>query len=104
MELHGVERYVGVHSVMAQDIVRLLYKTTYASWFMNHECFPKDDCLLCECCIVWQQLATNLVEYVCPEDLAHQPDVRVLFFPLFHYIFIGILRIFHLSTASIGRN
>ena len=75
MELHNIERFIGVHSVMAQDIARLLHKTSSASWFMNHECTPQQDCILCECCIVWHQLALCLVEYVCPEDLAHPPDV-----------------------------
>lgn len=75
MELHNVERFIGLHSVMAQDIVRLLHKTISASWFMNHLCTTKHECTLCDVCVVWHQLATILIEYVCPEDLAYPPDV-----------------------------
>lgn len=78
MELHHVESFIGIHSVMAQDITKLLHKTLSASWFMNHVCSSKQDCTLCEACVIWHQLATMLVEYVCPEDLAYPPDVIIL--------------------------
>nr|XP_018900718.1 PREDICTED: protein unc-79 homolog isoform X2 [Bemisia tabaci] len=77
MELHEVERHTGIHTVVAQDVCRLLQDMLSASWLTFHKCTTTPDfseCSLCEILITWHQLCLELVEYIAQENLAHPPD------------------------------
>ncbi|KAI5736841.1 hypothetical protein M8J76_007669 [Diaphorina citri] len=74
MELHRVEKHTGIHTVVSQDICRMLISMMSAPWMQYHVCTQKMDCPICEACIVWHQLSLELVEYVTQEHPAHPPD------------------------------
>lgn len=78
MERHEVERHTGIHTVVAQDICRLIQPMLCASWLISHTCTGsgKTECMHCELAIVWHQLSLELVLYIAQENLAHPPDVR----------------------------
>lgn len=77
MERHEVERFTGIHTVVAQDVCRLLQSMLSTPWLAPHSCkvASKNECPHCELGIVWHQLSLQLVEYIAPENLAHPPDV-----------------------------
>ncbi|RZF46360.1 hypothetical protein LSTR_LSTR011144 [Laodelphax striatellus] len=97
MERHEVERYTGTHTVVAQDVSRLLQSMLLClPWLTSHghahapplpshrpssnphhpppHTLSPDQCPRCDLSIVWHQLALHLVEYIAPENLAHPPD------------------------------
>ncbi|XP_066903218.1 protein unc-79 homolog isoform X4 [Halyomorpha halys] len=76
LERHEIEKHTGIHTVIAQDVCRLLQSMMCASWLIPHSCEgqTKNDCIQCELVIVWHQLAHQLIEYIAQENLAHPPD------------------------------
>uniref|UniRef100_A0A8D8RWG0 Protein unc-79 homolog n=1 Tax=Cacopsylla melanoneura TaxID=428564 RepID=A0A8D8RWG0_9HEMI len=74
MELHRIEKHTGIHTVVSQDICRMLISMMSAPWMQFHVCTQRMDCPICEACIVWHQLSLELVEYVTQEHPAHPPD------------------------------
>ncbi|XP_073986418.1 UNC-79 domain-containing protein isoform X3 [Rhodnius prolixus] len=76
LERHEIERHTGIHTVIAQDVCRLLQSMMCASWLTPHNCEGqmKNDCTQCELVVVWHQLAHQLIEYIAQENLAHPPD------------------------------
>ncbi|XP_039288508.1 protein unc-79 homolog isoform X2 [Nilaparvata lugens] len=88
MERHEVERYTGMHTVVAQDVSRLLQSMLCLPWLSSasgthahshsqSHAPPLHSCPRCDLSIIWHQLALHLVEYIAPENLAHPPDPPV---------------------------
>lgn len=94
MELHRVEKHTGIHTVVSQDICRMLISMMSRDWMQEHMCTQKMDCPICDACIVWHQLSLDLVEYVTQEHPAHPPDVSIyivwhqLTFKIMKYVLI----------------
>ncbi|XP_068085270.1 protein unc-79 homolog [Anabrus simplex] len=79
LELQEVEKHSGVHTTLAQDVCKLLKGMVSVSWTDGHACSSnKDECLFCESCVMWYQLALELVEFLAPESPAHPPDVSII--------------------------
>nr|CAD7567208.1 unnamed protein product [Timema californicum] len=74
MELQEVERHNGVQTSLAQDVCRLLKCMLGASWVGTHTCTSKVECVFCESCVMWHQLALELMEYLMPENPVNPPD------------------------------
>lgn len=76
MERHEIEKHTGIHTVIAQDVSRLLHSVLCAPWMTTHTCTGsgKTECIHCELIVVWHQLAHQLVLYIAQENLAHPPD------------------------------
>lgn len=76
MELQKVERFIGIHTSLAQDIFKLLQSQIQVSsaWTGQHAC-EDDECAYCEAGIMWYQLVLELVLYLCPEHPVRPPDV-----------------------------
>ncbi|CAG2058977.1 unnamed protein product [Timema podura] len=74
MELQEVERNNGVQTSLAQDVCRLLKCMLGASWVGTHTCTSKVECVFCESCVMWHQLALELMEYLMPENPVNPPD------------------------------
>ncbi|XP_024081973.1 protein unc-79 homolog isoform X2 [Cimex lectularius] len=76
LERHEIEKHTGIHTVIAQDVCRLLQVMMLTSWLAPHTCEDqtKNDCNQCELSVAWHQLALQLIEYIAQENLAHPPD------------------------------
>ncbi|XP_052119474.1 protein unc-79 homolog isoform X4 [Frankliniella occidentalis] len=74
MELQEVEPHIGITTSTAQDACRLLKAMVGASWNGTHTCTDRTECMFCESCVMWYQLALQLVKFLAPENPAHPPD------------------------------
>ena len=75
MELQEVEPHTGITTTTAQDACRLLKTMVGASWNGTHSCSDRSECMFCESCVMWYQLALQLVKFLAPQNPAHPPDV-----------------------------
>lgn len=81
MELQEMEPHMGITTSSAQDACRLLKAMVAASWNGTHTCSDRSECMYCESCVMWYQLALQLVKFLSPENPAHPPDVSILHAP-----------------------
>lgn len=81
LELQQVDKHEGVHTSLAQDVSRLLKHMLLAAWVGTHSCgrAGAKECLFCESCVMWYQLALELVRFLAPLEPVRPPDVRPRF-------------------------
>ena len=77
LELQEVEPHNGLSTSICQDCCRLLKAMVGATWTGTHTCDDETECVLCESCVMWYQLALKLVKFLSPEEPAEPPDVSV---------------------------
>ncbi|XP_049954031.1 protein unc-79 homolog [Schistocerca serialis cubense] len=79
LELQKIERHTGVTGVLSQDVCQLLKAMVAVSWRTGHTCRidDNDQCVFCESCVMWYQLALELVKLFAPQQPAHLPDFPI---------------------------
>ena len=101
LELQEVEPHNGLSTSICQDCCRLLKAMVGATWTGTHTCDDETECVLCESCVMWYQLALKLVKFLSPEEPAEPPDVSVaLVWMRFQMNFRTYLRKVKLEQAS----
>jgi len=90
MDLQDVRAHIGLDSKEAAPILSILVNILNSTWYGTHTCEPTTteemnesqereciQCLYCEMCALWYQLALLLIDYFCP--LMEAPMIDIAF-------------------------
>lgn len=71
MELQETPRHLGIYNETTRLVMSLLREMMCKKWDGQHSCdneTKRINCMYCQNIALWHQLASQLMEHVCPRD------------------------------------